>query len=338
MLSSLAQFFVTHVPFFPESWSFSSMWDSLSGEDIMQRWTKHISHGCDGQHLERKAMSYGNITRRCWWRCYSSENCQHFIVVGNAECTLYATCILVPLDNGVTYSKPYAETSQGFEGTTLAAEETAEGPGGTTRVAEETSESGGAKPVVDRTTEGSAGITLSAEETPGRSDGTTLASKGTTERSEGTTLTAVETTEGSEGTKLEVEGADEPRGTTLAPGGTTEGPRRQTPTTEGAIEVLVADKTITEIKTATEALLKSTLETEQTTIGIKETTEPTETPSDYENAVNPFSPQVTKIPRIVTTSAFTEGNSGEKTRRWPKDVPLIKQITGNCNLCKYRHI
>ena len=85
-------------------------------------------------------------------------------------------------------------------------------------------------------------------------------------------------------------------------------------------------------------MIKSTLETEQTTIGTTETTKTEETPSDYENTVNPISPKVTKIPRIVTTSAFTEGNSGEKTSRWPKDVPLIKQIARNYNICEYRHI
>ena len=123
------------------------------------------------------------------------------------------------------------------------------------------------------------------------------------------------------------------RSTTLAAEETTEESGGTTSVVEGTTEVPEPDKTITGIdKTMTEALLKSTLETEQTTLRKKETTETQVTPHNYENTVNPISPKVTKIPRTVTTSAFTEGNSVDKTRRWPKDMLLIKQITGNYNL------
>ena len=134
----------------------------------------------------------------------------------------------------------------------------------------------------------------------------------TTEGLGGTTLSAERTTKGSEGTK---------------------------PSVEGPTEVPEPNKTITGIdRTTTEALLKSTLETEQTTLRTKETTETQGTSHDYENTVNPISPKVTKIPRIMITSAFAEGNSGEEARRWPKDVTLIKQITCNYNRYKQRHI
>ena len=149
---------------------------------------------------------------------------------------------------------------------------------------------------------------------------TTLAFDGTTEWSRESTLPAEEVTEGS-------------GGTTLATERTTEGSGRIKPSVEGTTEVSEPDKTITKInEPATEAVIKSTLGTKQTTFVTTETTKGT--PNDYENTVQSISPQVTKIPRIVTTTAFTEGNSGEETRRWPKDVPLIKQITGNYGLHK----
>ena len=57
---------------------------------------------------------------------------------------------------------------------------------------------------------------------------------------------------------------------------------------EGTTEVPEPDKTITGIdKTTMEALLKSTLETEQTTLRTKETTEPQETPSYYKKISEP---------------------------------------------------
>ena len=171
------------------------------------------------------------------------------------------------------------------------------------------------------------------------SDGTTLTAAETTEEPGATTLAAEKTTEWSEGTKPAGEGSEGPGRTTLVPEGTTEGPGRPTSATEGTTEVPEPDTTVTKIyKPATDVLPKSTLETEQTTLGTTQTTEPKETPGDYESTVKPISPRVTKIPRIVTTSAFTEGNRGEKARRWPKDIPLIKQITGTYNLYKQRHM
>ena len=315
---SLKHFFRL-VPFFSASW----------------HWTKHDNKLCGGSKIGNKRKSH-ETEKSCAEYCEDTEDCHGFMLYHyNGVCQLYYTCLpLLKYNFGDGYSKqddvatkksgetilPTGEITAGPRGTTLPSEKTTKGSVGITLPAEEIADGDQRTTLAaDKTTKRSGKPTMAAEKTTGESEGTTQADDDDNDDkddggSKETTLAAEETSKG-------------PEGTTLAPEGTTEGPGSTLPAVEGTTEVPEPDKTITKInKPATEVLIKSTLEHERTTLGTKENTESQETPSDYENTVHPISPQVTKIPRIVTTSAFTEGNSGDKTRRWPKDVPLIKQI------------
>ena len=264
-------------------------------------WTEHSNSACSEGLLATLSASHTKWS--CALECERTKHCQAFSLSHSlvSHCELYDACTLTSNGNYDSYKSTGTETTKRSGETTLAVE----------------------------------GSTLTTEGATEQSDVTTKPlTEGKTEGSGVTKPTGVETTEGSEGATLTpdeiMEGS---RSTTLAAEETTEESGGTMSVVEGTTQVPEHDKTITGIdKTTTEALLKSTLETEQTALRTKETTETQGIPHDYENTVNPISPKVKKMPRIVTTSAFTEGNSVDKTRRWPKDVPLIKQITGNYNL------